>query len=170
MAALAVEALGAANVMGVGMPSEYSSSHSLDDARTLAQNLSIRFEVLPIREGFETMDRTLQPLFAGTAFGLAEENLQSRLRGVLLMAISNKFGALVLTTGNKSEMATGYCTLYGDMAGALAVIGDVWKTRVYDLAHYVQSRPRGDSTEHHQQAAVGGTAAGSNGHGFAAAV
>ncbi len=136
VAALAVEALGAENVMGVGMPSEYSSGHSLDDARALARNLGIRFEVLPIREGFETMDRTLQPLFAGTEFGLAEENLQSRLRGVLLMAISNKFGALVLTTGNKSEMSTGYCTLYGDMAGALAVIGDVWKTRVYDLAHY----------------------------------
>ena len=136
VAALAVEALGAANVLGVGMPSEYSSDHSLEDARALAQNLGIRFEVLPIREGFETMDRTLQPLFAGTGFGLAEENLQSRLRGVLLMAISNKFGALVLTTGNKSEMSTGYCTLYGDMAGALAVIGDVWKTRVYDLAQY----------------------------------
>ncbi len=136
VAALAVEALGAANVMGIGMPSEYSSGHSINDARLLAQNLGIRFEVLPIREGFETMDRTLRPLFAGTEFGLAEENLQSRLRGVLLMAISNKFGALVLTTGNKSEMSTGYCTLYGDMAGALAVIGDVWKTRVYYLAYY----------------------------------
>ena len=136
VAAIAVEALGPGNVLGIGMPSEYSSSHSVDDARQLAQNLGIRFELLPIRAGFETMEHTLQPLFAGTEFGLAEENLQSRLRGVLLMAVSNKFGNLVLTTGNKSEMSTGYCTLYGDMVGALAVIGDVWKTRVYALARH----------------------------------
>ncbi len=136
VAALAVEALGAENVLGIGMPSEYSSSHSIDDARALAGSLGIAFHVLPIRAGFETMEHTLAPLFDGTEFGLAEENLQSRLRGVLLMAISNKFGNLVLTTGNKSEMSTGYCTLYGDMVGALAVIGDVWKTRVYQLAHH----------------------------------
>ncbi len=136
VAALAVDALGPANVYGVGMPSEYSSSHSIDDAQSLAANLGIRFELLAIRNGFETMARTLEPLFAGTDFGLAEENLQSRLRGVLLMTISNKFGHLVLTTGNKSEMSTGYCTLYGDMVGALAVIGDVWKSHVYQLAHY----------------------------------
>ncbi len=136
VAAIAVEALGADNVLGIGMPSEYSSSHSIDDARTLAANLGIAFHVLPIRAGFETLEHTLEPLFAGTEFGLAEENLQSRLRGVLLMAVSNKFGHLVLTTGNKSEMSTGYCTLYGDMVGALAVIGDVWKTRVYDLARH----------------------------------
>jgi len=92
--------------------------------------------MLGIHDGFETMMKTLEPLFAGTPFGLAEENLQSRLRGVLLMALSNKFGALVLTTGNKSEMSVGYCTLYGDMVGALAVIGDVMKTRVYALSHY----------------------------------
>ena len=136
VAAIAVEALGAANVSGIGMPSEYSSQHSVDDARQLAANLGIRFELLPIRPGFEALSETLAPLFQGTPFGLAEENLQSRLRGTLLMALSNKFGSLVLTTGNKSEMSTGYCTLYGDMVGALAVLGDVWKTRVYDLARY----------------------------------
>ena len=130
VAALAVDALGPTNVPGVGMPSEYSSSHSIDDACSLAANLGIRFELLAIRDGFETMARTLEPLFTGTDFGVAEENLQSRLRGVLLMTLSNKFGHLVLTTGNKSEMSTGYCTLYGDMVGALAVIGDVWKSRV----------------------------------------
>jgi len=136
VAAIAVEALGSENVLGIGMPSEYSSSHSVDDARALAGNLGIRFELLPIGDGFQSMEHTLEPLFEGTEFGLAEENLQSRLRGTLLMTVSNKFGHLVLTTGNKSEMSTGYCTLYGDMVGALAVIGDVWKTRVYQLAHY----------------------------------
>ena len=136
VAAIAVAALGAENVLGVGMPSEFSSSGSIDDARALAANLGIRFELLAIRDVFETYQRTLDPVFAGTPFGLAEENLQSRIRGALLMALSNKFGALVLTTGNKSEMATGYCTLYGDMAGALAVVGYVMKTRVYALARY----------------------------------
>ena len=136
VAAIAVEALGAENVLGVGMPSEFSSSGSIDDARTLAENLGIRFELVAIHDVFGAYQSALQPLFAGTPFGLAEENLQSRIRGGLLMALSNKFGALVLTTGNKSEMATGYCTLYGDMVGALAVIGDVFKTRVYALSHY----------------------------------
>jgi NAD+ synthase (glutamine-hydrolysing) len=137
VAAIAVEALGAENVMGVGMPSGYSSEGSKDDARELAARLGIRFELLAIHDGFQTLMKTLDPLFAGTPFGLAEENLQSRLRGVLLMALSNKFGALVLTTGNKSEMSVGYCTLYGDMVGALAVIGDVMKTRVYALSRFV---------------------------------
>ena len=136
VAAIAVEALGADNVMGIGMPSGYSSEGSKDDARDLAQRLGVRFEMLPIRDDFEALMRTLDPLFHGTPFGLAEENLQSRLRGVLLMALSNKFGALVLTTGNKSEMSVGYCTLYGDMVGALAVIGDLMKTRVYQLSRY----------------------------------
>jgi NAD+ synthase (glutamine-hydrolysing) len=136
VAVIAVEALGAENVLGIGMPSEFSSTGSVDDARALAANLGIRFELVAIREIFTQYQRALQPLFAGTQFGLAEENLQSRIRGALLMAVSNKFGALVLTTGNKSEMSTGYCTLYGDMVGALAVIGDVFKTRVYALAHY----------------------------------
>lgn len=136
VAAIAVEALGAENVMGVGMPSEYSSSGSIDDARALTENLGIKFELLAIHDVFKQCQAVLSPLFAGTKFGLAEENLQSRIRGSLLMTISNKFGALVLTTGNKSEMSTGYCTLYGDMVGALAVIGDVMKTKVYELSRY----------------------------------
>ena len=136
VAALAVEAVGAENVMGVGMPSAYSSTGSVDDARELAANLGIRFEMLAIRPIVDQFDGVLESLFTGTAFGLAEENVQARTRGVLLMALSNKFGSLVLTTGNKSEMATGYCTLYGDMAGGLAVIGDVMKTRVYALSRY----------------------------------
>lgn len=136
VAAIAVEALGAENVIGVGMPSEYSSLGSIEDARKLAHHLGIRFELLPIHDVFAQFQKVLEPLFAGTPFGLAEENLQSRIRGTLLMAVSNKFGALVLTTGNKSEMSVGYCTLYGDMVGALAVIGDIYKTRVYQLAHY----------------------------------
>ncbi len=137
VAAIAVEALGSENVQGIGMPSQFSSQGSVDDSRFLADRLGIRYEILPIRGVFEQYEEVLQPMFEGTPFGLAEENLQSRIRGVLLMAISNKFNALVLTTGNKSEMSTGYCTLYGDMVGALAVIGDVWKTRVYQLARYV---------------------------------
>ena len=136
VAAIAVEALGAENVTGIGMPSEYSSEGSKDDARDLAARLGIRFEMLAINDAFQAVMKTLEPVFAGTSFGLAEENVQSRMRGVLLMALSNKFGALVLTTGNKSEMSVGYCTLYGDMVGALAVIGDVMKLRVYALSHY----------------------------------
>jgi len=137
VAAIAVEALGAENVVGVGMPTEYSSLGSIEDARKLAKSLGIRFELLPIHDVFAQFQHVLQPLFSGTPFGLAEENLQPRIRGTLLMALSNKFGALVLTTGNKSEMSTGYCTLYGDMVGALAVIGDVMKMRVYALSRYV---------------------------------
>jgi NAD+ synthase (glutamine-hydrolysing) len=137
VAAIAVDALGEENVVGIGMPTEYSSLGSIEDARKLAKNLGIRFELLPIHDVFAHFQHLLQPLFAGTTFGLAEENLQPRIRGTLLMALSNKFGALVLTTGNKSEMSTGYCTLYGDMVGALAVIGDVMKTRVYGLSRYV---------------------------------
>ena len=137
VAAIAVEALGHQNVLGLGMPSEFSSAGSIDDARSLAENLGIRFEQIAIHDIFAQYQAALAPLFAGTPFGLAEENLQPRVRGALLMAVSNKFGALVLTTGNKSEMSTGYCTLYGDMVGALAVIGDVFKTRVYALARHV---------------------------------
>ncbi len=136
VAAIAVEALGSENVTGVGMPSEYSSSGSIDDARALAENLGIRFELVAIRGIFEADMAALEPMFRGTGFGLAEENLQARIRGTLLMALSNKTGAIVLTTGNKSEMSTGYCTLYGDMVGGLAVIADVWKTRVYQLCAY----------------------------------
>ncbi len=137
VAAIAVEALGAANVQGIGMPSEFSSSGSLTDAERLAASLGIGFSVLPIRDIYDGFTERLQPFFAGTDFGLAEENVQPRIRGTLLMAVSNKTGALVLTTGNKSEMATGYCTLYGDMVGALAVIADLYKTEVYALSRWV---------------------------------
>jgi len=136
VAAIAVEALGAENVQGVGMPSEFSSEGSVSDAEALAKNLGIAFMVLPVRELYDRFTETLAPGFADTSFGLAEENLQPRIRGTLLMALSNKTGGLVLTTGNKSEMAVGYCTLYGDMVGALAVIGDVYKTEVYALSRY----------------------------------
>ena len=137
VAAIAVEALGADNVMGVGMPSQYSSTGSIEDSRKLAANLGIRFEILPIAELYHEFADTLAPLFADTKPDITEENLQSRIRGTLLMALSNKFGSLVLTTGNKSEMSVGYCTLYGDMVGALAVIGDLVKTRVYALSRWV---------------------------------
>jgi NAD+ synthase (glutamine-hydrolysing) len=137
VAAIAVEALGAENVAGIGMPSEYSSTGSVTDAETLALNLGIAFTTMAIADIYTEFSGALEPFFKGTNFGLAEENLQPRIRGSLLMAVSNKTGALVLTTGNKSEMACGYCTLYGDMVGALAVIGDVYKTEVYALARYV---------------------------------
>jgi NAD+ synthase (glutamine-hydrolysing) len=137
VAAIAVDALGAANVLAVGMPSQYSSTGSVEDSRKLAANLGIRFEILPIADLFHEFTHTLEPVFTGTRPDLTEENLQSRIRATLMMAISNKFSSLVLTTGNKSEMAVGYCTLYGDMAGALAVIGDLVKTRVYALSRWV---------------------------------
>ena len=137
VAAIAVAALGAENVQGIGMPSEFSSTGSLTDAELLANNLGIAFSVLPIRKIYDDFTQRLEPFFAGTPFGVAEENVQPRIRGTLLMAVSNKTGALVLTTGNKSEMATGYCTLYGDMVGALAVIGDLYKTEVYALSRWV---------------------------------
>jgi len=137
VAAIATEALGAENVIGIGMPSPYSSSGSVDDSRKLAADLGIRFEVIPITGLFEEYTFSLDPLFQGLKPDLTEENIQSRIRGTLLMALSNKFGALVLTTGNKSEMAVGYCTLYGDMVGALAVIGDLVKTRVYAVCHWL---------------------------------
>ena len=135
VAAIAVRALGLENVTTLGMPSPYSSQGSIDDSRQLAANLGIRYEVIRIDEIFAAFNQGLAGVFAGQKPDIAEENVQSRIRGVLLMAYSNKFNALVLTTGNKSEMSTGYCTLYGDMVGALAVIGDVFKTRVYDLCH-----------------------------------
>jgi NAD+ synthetase len=139
-AVIAVEALGAENVMGVAMPSQYSSEGSIRDARELARNLNIRFEVIPIGNIFESFRSELRPVFAGLKEDVAEENIQARVRGTLLMALSNKFGSLVLSTGNKSELGVGYCTLYGDMAGGLAVISDVSKTLVYRIADYVNSR------------------------------
>jgi NAD+ synthase (glutamine-hydrolysing) len=137
VAAIATEALGAENVTCIGMPSPYSSSGSIDDSRQLAANLGIRFEVIGISDLFTGFTQTLAPLFTGTKPDTTEENIQPRIRGTLLMALSNKFSALVLTTGNKSEMAVGYCTLYGDMVGALAVIGDLVKTRVYAVCRWL---------------------------------
>ena len=139
-AAIAVDAVGAENVIGVGMPSPYSSEGSISDARELAANLGIRFEVLAISGIFAGFRETLSGVFAKYPEDVTEENIQSRIRGSLLMALSNKFGALVLSTGNKSELGVGYCTLYGDMAGGLAVINDVPKTMVYRLSRYVNSR------------------------------
>ena len=139
-AVVAVDAIGAENVIGVGMPGPYSSPGSIEDARALAKNLGIRFELLSINCAYQAYHQTLQGVFAGQKEDATEENIQSRARGMLLMALSNKFGAIVLSTGNKSELGVGYCTLYGDMVGGLAVISDVPKTLVYKLAHYVNSR------------------------------
>ena len=139
-AAIATDAIGAENVIGVGMPGPYSSQGSIDDARNLAKNLGIRFELISINPAYEAYREMLRGVFAGQKEDVTEENLQSRARGMLLMALSNKFGAIVLSTGNKSELAVGYCTLYGDMAGGLAVISDVPKTMVYRLSEYVNSR------------------------------
>src|SRR5207302_3764227 len=132
--------MGPENVLGVGMPGPYSSQGSIDDARALAQNLGIRFELLSINQVYEAYRQTLQAVFSGCKEDVTEENIQSRARGTLLMALSNKFGAIVLSTGNKSELGVGYCTLYGDMVGGLAVISDVPKTLVYRLSEYVNTR------------------------------
>src|SRR5215472_14026563 len=139
-AVIAADAVGPENVIGVGMPGPYSSPGSVDDARALANNLGIRFELLSINLAYQAYRETLEPVFAGAKEDVTEENLQSRARGMLLMALSNKFGAIVLSTGNKSELGVGYCTLYGDMVGGLAVISDVPKTLVYRLSEYVNSR------------------------------
>jgi len=147
VAAIASCAIGPENVLGVLMPSPYSSDHSVNDALELARNLGIAIELLPIGDLMETYDRTLADLFVNTTFGIAEENIQSRIRGNLLMAISNKFGHLLLSTGNKSEMSVGYCTLYGDMNGGLAVISDVPKTRVYSLCWWLNSELRNGKDE-----------------------
>ncbi len=139
-AVIAADAVGPKNVIGVGMPGPYSSKGSIDDAQTLAKNLGIRFELLSINPAYQAYRETLQSVFSGQKEDVTEENIQSRARGTLLMALSNKFGAIVLSTGNKSELGVGYCTLYGDMVGGLAVISDVPKTLVYKLSHYVNSR------------------------------
>jgi NAD+ synthetase len=136
-AVIAAEALGRENVRGVALPSQFSSQGSLDDARKLAENLGIRYDVIPIQPMFVTAKEQLKSVFAGRAEDTTEENIQARLRGVILMAMSNKFGSLLLTTGNKSELAVGYCTLYGDMCGGLAVISDVPKTMVYRIARWL---------------------------------
>lgn len=145
VAAIATAALGSANVLGILMPSPYSSDHSVTDALELARNLGIQTHTLPIDKLMHTYDETFADLFAGTKFGIAEENIQSRIRGNLLMAISNKFGHLLLSTGNKSEMAVGYCTLYGDMNGGLAAIADVPKTRVYSICQWLNERMKDEN-------------------------
>ena len=135
--ALAARALGRENVFGVLMPSQFSSEHSIADAKKLAENIRAPFEVIPIEDIYHAYEEKLHPMFKDLPFGLAEENLQARTRGVLLMAISNKFGHIVLNTSNKSEAAVGYGTLYGDMCGGLSVLGDVYKTEVFDLARFI---------------------------------
>ncbi len=135
-AAVAVDALGPDNVWGISMPSRFSSEGSVSDSRALAENLGIRFDVVPIESVFSAYLGTLEELFSGTEFGVAEENLQARIRGAVLMAVSNKFSPMLLTTGNKSEMAAGYATLYGDMAGGYSALKDVFKTTVYELSQW----------------------------------
>ena len=139
VAVIAAEAFGPENVIGVSLPSSISSQHSRDDARLLAENLGLRFETIAIAEAVAAAETALGPIFAGRAPDVTEENIQARVRGVLMMALSNKFGSLLLTTGNKSEMAVGYCTLYGDMCGGLAVISDVFKTQIFALARWINS-------------------------------
>jgi NAD+ synthase (glutamine-hydrolysing) len=135
--ALAAEALGAENVWAILLPSEFSSDHSITDAVDLAKNLGCRYDTIPIGNSFDTLEKTLQPFFDGLPFNIAEENMQARIRGVILMALSNKFGHILLNTSNKSETAVGYGTLYGDMNGGISVLGDVYKTQVYKLAEYI---------------------------------
>ncbi len=136
---IAAAAFGPRNVIGVSLPSEISSQHSRDDAQRLAENLGIRLETIGIADVVAACEGALAPVFSGRPRDVTEENIQARVRGVLMMAMSNKFGALLLTTGNKSEMAVGYCTLYGDMCGGLAVISDVYKTQVYALANWINA-------------------------------
>ena len=143
-AAIATAALGPDNVTGVGMPSRYSSDHSKSDAEILARNLDISFKMIPIAEMHAAFETALAPHFGGREPDTTEENIQARARGVILMSLSNKFGCLLLTTGNKSELAVGYCTLYGDMCGGLAVISDVPKTMVYELAEHINARAGSD--------------------------
>ncbi|NER19912.1 MAG: NAD+ synthase [Symploca sp. SIO1C2] len=154
VAAIATAALGKENVLGVLMPSPYSSDHSIKDAQDLVNNLGINSQIIPIGDLMQGYDQTLEPLFAGTEFGIAEENIQSRIRGNLLMAIANKFGYLLLSTGNKSEMAVGYCTLYGDMNGGLAVIADLPKTQVYSLCQWLNTVAKKEIDRNHHLSGI----------------
>src|SRR5580700_10308081 len=147
-AVIAVDAAGRENVRGVAMPGPYSSDHSVRDAKKMADRLGIQFDIVPITPAYNEMLGTLGPVFEGRAQDVAEENIQARLRGLTLMSLSNKFGAMVLTTGNKSEIAVGYCTLYGDMCGGLAVISDVPKTMVYELSRIANRRHAGAIPEY----------------------
>jgi NAD+ synthase (glutamine-hydrolysing) len=138
-AVLAVEALGKENVRVLLMPSQYSTGHSVDDARELAESLGIQYDIVAIKPMYEAFENALEPYFKDLPFNVTEENLQARVRGMLLMAMSNKFGNILLNTTNKSEMSVGYGTLYGDMCGGLAVLGDVYKTEVYEVARYINA-------------------------------
>jgi NAD+ synthase/NAD+ synthase (glutamine-hydrolysing) len=172
-AAIAVDALGAANVIGVLMPSPYSSAGSVQDSLDLAAHLGIRTMTLPIAPLMESFDRVLESAFAGYAPDVTEENIQARARGNLLMALANKYSSLLLTTGNKSELSVGYCTLYGDMSGGLAVIADVPKTMVYRISHWLNAQPRtaGAGAEAGPGASVGAAAgAGASAAGHAPGV
>ena len=140
MLVLAAEALGAENVKAVLLPSQYSSQHSIDDAVALANNLGVSYDIINIEQTYLALEKTLDPYFAGLPFNIAEENMQSRSRGVILMALSNKFGYILLNTSNKSELAVGYGTLYGDMCGGLSVIGDLYKTEVYELCNFINRK------------------------------
>jgi NAD+ synthase (glutamine-hydrolysing) len=142
-AVLATEALGAENVRVLLMPSQFSSDHSVTDAKELAENLGIQYDIIAIKSGYEAFESMLAPLFSGLPFNVTEENIQARVRGVLLMAMSNKFGHILLNTTNKSEMSVGYGTLYGDMCGGLSVLGDVYKTEVYELVRHINTIPAG---------------------------
>ncbi|MCD4730608.1 MAG: NAD(+) synthase, partial [Bacteroidales bacterium] len=134
---LAARALGPENVRAILLPSQFSSDHSIKDAEDLSKNLGSPYDIIPIQETFQSLDNSLKPVFKDLPFDLAEENIQARVRGVLLMALSNKFGYILLNTSNKSEAAVGYGTLYGDMNGGLSVLGDVYKTEVFELANFV---------------------------------
>jgi NAD+ synthase (glutamine-hydrolysing) len=159
VAVIAAAAFGPENIIGVSLPSSISSQHSKDDARILAANLGIRFETITIADAVAACETSLAPLFAGCPRDVAEENIQARVRGVLMMALSNKFGSLLLTTGNKSEMAVGYCTLYGDMCGGLAVISDVFKMQVYAFARWINRDREISSDLHHRETTQRGAAA-----------
>jgi NAD+ synthase (glutamine-hydrolysing) len=134
---LATKALGNENVKAILLPSRFSSQHSIDDAIKLAENLNVSYEIIPIDEAFKSFETTLSPYFKGMPFDITEENLQARIRAVILMAFCNKFGYILLNTSNKSEAAVGYGTLYGDMCGGISVLGDLYKTEVYELAHFI---------------------------------
>jgi NAD+ synthase (glutamine-hydrolysing) len=135
-----VEALGNENLRVLLLPSRYSSDHSVEDARHLAENLNVRYDIVPIQPVVDKFEETLADIFNGTSTGIAEENIQARARGIYLMGVSNKFGHILLNTTNKSESAVGYGTLYGDMNGGLAVLGDVYKTDVFKLARYINRK------------------------------
>ena len=169
-AVLAVAALGKENVVGVSMPSQYSSQGSLDDAADLAENLGIARHVVSIKEPFDVLKSRFKEIFVGRGEDTTEENMQSRLRGLTLMSMSNKFGHLLLTTGNKSELAVGYCTIYGDMCGGLAVISDVPKTVIYQLAHWINREKEIIPNNSIQKASKRRVEAGSEGPGYVATV